>query len=1040
MRTREKVIVLLIGATLVLGALIFIGFRDNQVEANYFRWLFANRLSYGFSSPVRFLSENLSASSIFYGVLAIFALIMTVVFLRMVRDGEIQALRRMLSEMRSQQHTAESLLQEQVWKGKSHEQARTMAMQDLESSIEKIEALLEDLTEKERELKSRDAELMALKASGSAGADAAFSRTPAERLLREELDKRSDALQARDVALKDLEQRFNARSRAWENQLHNKELLLKEQQIELEASRSEVAELNNRLQHAENAKKRTDELLEEELRQKKEVLDANGLTLKNEQQRFGDKIRSLESQLGERDKALHERDTDLGSLRRQVSELESARERAERTFQEESAKAAQDRLEKDRQIRDVEQRLGANIHALQNSLSEKDLLVQVREDELKGLKSEVKVLTQRLSEMGDAKTRAEEALQQSLRQEQQLFAAEKIAFQERAERSDSQIKLLTSQVAERETFLKKRDGEIHALEQELHSFTQRMAESAAAKEQAERSLREELKKEQARRDSEEAAGRELEQRFGREVQSLTSQLAKEAESRNGREQEIKSLKNQVASLAEQLSKMGSAKERAASLLQQTLKKEKEVLQAGDSAVREIEKGFQAKIAELEEQLAANRNLVGSRDGELTAVKAELTSLHQRMADLAAAKERAESLFEEAVKDRTELLQAKEAGFKKLEDDLTGKIWDLEGRLRENEERLHGRESELEAVKNRLAEVASSKEQAAHALQRDLREKTDRLGEKEVAIQALEERFNAKIQTLEEELSEKQMLLDSRDAEFKALLEKINNQAEKLFDLENAKDQAARTVEAELQRATELLRSKETELQALDERLTRKVGSLEDRLSQKQGLLDVRDEEIDALMAKVGELTQKLGEIRSEREHSDVLLQEELREQSVLLQSKDFSIGELEDRLGARIEALERQVAEKQRLLEASGAEVSELRSRMNEMMEQLEEAEATKAGLENLLDQERNQSEKSLMVIGQNGEKGLEGDGRGLDTLLSEREELLKKRDNLIQNLMSELKEKKTQLARQEIQVWKDIERREAWRHRLAKIGIRMKG
>jgi hypothetical protein len=45
----------------------------------------------------------------------------------------------------------------------------------------------------------------------------------------------------------------------------------------------------------------------------------------------------------------------------------------------------------------------------------------------------------------------------------------------------------------------------------------------------------------------------------------------------------------------------------------------------------------------------------------------------------------------------------------------------------------------------------------------------------------------------------------------------------------------------------------------------------------------------------------------------------------------------------------------------------------------------------------------------------------------------------LIQNLMTELKDKKTQLARQEIEVWQKIERREAWKHRLSKFGIRLK-
>jgi hypothetical protein len=67
------------------------------------------------------------------------------------------------------------------------------------------------------------------------------------------------------------------------------------------------------------------------------------------------------------------------------------------------------------------------------------------------------------------------------------------------------------------------------------------------------------------------------------------------------------------------------------------------------------------------------------------------------------------------------------------------------------------------------------------------------------------------------------------------------------------------------------------------------------------------------------------------------------------------------------------------------------------------------------------------------------GEAGGLETLLSEREQLLQARDKLIQNLMTELREKKTQLARQEIEVWQKIERREAWKHRLSKIGIRIK-
>ena len=107
MRTREKVVVLLLLAALILGALIFFAFRDNEVEANRFRWLLANNLKYSLSSPGRFIDE-LPAGSLVYGGLAIFAVVMAIIVLKMVRDGEIQALRRHLLNLRAEKNQTES--------------------------------------------------------------------------------------------------------------------------------------------------------------------------------------------------------------------------------------------------------------------------------------------------------------------------------------------------------------------------------------------------------------------------------------------------------------------------------------------------------------------------------------------------------------------------------------------------------------------------------------------------------------------------------------------------------------------------------------------------------------------------------------------------------------------------------------------------------------------------------------------------------------------------------------------------------------------
>jgi chromosome segregation ATPase len=209
------------------------------------------------------------------------------------------------------------------------------------------------------------------------------------------------------------------------------------------------------------------------------------------------------------------------------------------------------------------------------------------------------------------------------------------------------------------------------------------------------------------------------------------------------------------------------------------------------------------------------------------------------------------------------------------------------------------------------------------------------------------------------------------------------------------------------------------------------------------LLETRDSEIDALMAKVSELTQERAEVASERDKSDRLVQEELREKSALLQAKESSIGEVKEQMSTKIQSLERQLMEKQKVLESSGTELGELRSQVYVLTERLGEAEGAKVRAESLLHEERKKAEHAQFfaepAAPQNAHNRLNGESHGLDRLVSERDELLKARDKLIQDLMSELKEKKTALAKHEIEVWRGIERRDAWKHRLSKIGIRLK-
>jgi hypothetical protein len=101
--------------------------------------------------------------------------------------------------------------------------------------------------------------------------------------------------------------------------------------------------------------------------------------------------------------------------------------------------------------------------------------------------------------------------------------------------------------------------------------------------------------------------------------------------------------------------------------------------------------------------------------------------------------------------------------------------------------------------------------------------------------------------------------------------------------------------------------------------------------------------------------------------------------------------------------------------------------------------ETAKLYLEGVLQQKRYKAEQADESSQRADSRVANGEAHDVDALLGEREQLLKTRDKLIQDLMTELKEKKTQLAKQEIEVWQKIERREAWKHRLSKFGIRIK-
>ncbi len=91
----------------------------------------------------------------------------------------------------------------------------------------------------------------------------------------------------------------------------------------------------------------------------------------------------------------------------------------------------------------------------------------------------------------------------------------------------------------------------------------------------------------------------------------------------------------------------------------------------------------------------------------------------------------------------------------------------------------------------------------------------------------------------------------------------------------------------------------------------------------------------------------------------------------------------------------------------------------------------------NVLEEQLKEAENGQRAKLGNGSENGEVDG--LNTIRTEREDLLKERDKLFNNRMSGFKEKTCQLAKQESDIWQGIERRDVWKRRLSKIGVRLK-
>jgi chromosome segregation ATPase len=629
--------------------------------------------------------------------------------------------------------------------------------------------------------------------------------------------------------------------------------------------------------------------------------------------------------------------------------------------------------------------------------------------------AEIRAFRDRLIQMEVAKAEVETLLQDAVWKEKHARDAKETAVKE-LEGNLNRIYDLENQLRETEQLLWTREKEFKALSSQGSAGTEPARGAGAAKAARDKALQEEIKKNAELLQAKDVAMQQLESRLSRKIRSLEHELGDQVKLLREREEDLEDLGTQLA-------EKSAAQSRAESLLEEELNRGKQSLQAKESAISDLGKRLKGEIDALQSQLSEKRSLLQNQSTEAAELKAQVNALTARLADAASAKERVESQRLEELKKQTQALQAKDAAIKKLEERAQGTLHDFEARLAEKEKLSKDQDAELLALRSRVHELSrtgSAKEQSQSLLQQELKSQAEALRSRDAAIKEKEKKLDGKIQALEFQLTEKEALLQSRSTELAGLKGEVDVVTRRLADAASAKERAENLLQQELKKRSELLRSKDSALQEAENNLLAKVRALESQLGERDAFLRERDTQMQDLRAQLTKMS-------SMNEEARRLLADELKKLRPALERKDAAIKALEEKWTTTVRPLEERVDGQETLLNQRAAQIEALRSELDTLKTQLTETSASAEPAEGAQVPRTKEFEESVKRI------------HTLERSLRETGDLMKTRDEKIERLEAELKEKRTELAKHEIEVWQAVERRSQWKRRLSKFGIPIK-
>ncbi|KAM4600298.1 kinesin-like protein KIF20B [Fundulus diaphanus] len=794
--------------------------------------------------------------------------------------------RRILLQLQ-QKSLQEARLEQQL---EEPQQNRALGPQNRSEGDELLEAEL-------HQEKARRAETLAALEYQTAGREEALASLQAERGAREEATaaleelrlQKEELLASLDEERKEGERAraaLEAQRRAYQEEKRSRE----EAQAALEAERKDV----NRLVLDGEQRQQQEQLLQEQLRQLSEKLEAQTATL----QPAAREVLNQEVQ---------ELTREVQRLNQELKDKQEEQEELRLQLREEISELSRRLAEEDKEIKQKQ------IQELQCELQE----VQAAEKLNQELKEEQEELRLQLEFQGESSRQEAEQLREKL---QELEA--QLGSQHQTSRRGAELLEASQQ----------------ELQEQKVSWKQQLEEQQAV------SCKQLEELEQKLREQQEAAGA-----LSKELKEAELHRAAASSEAEALQREKAELQRQVTSLTEELSALGAVKEES-SELEQRLKEKEEALAQMERASAQRGAELQEKLQEAERQLAAlqrslqeakerrdeeehqavqeARRREAERRRELLAVAHE--ALAQKEAELEKRAEEISRLKENTQQeaDRAEKLSLELQRKQDDSSDLREKLADYKKQMQQVQKEISAMRDEEKVLKQKLADADKVKKQ----LQLDLssRDRTiqqlraeqpdsksdqtlqlyqkacNELEAKQQVMEdmrlALTEQEETQEQ-MEQVLEEKMGLLQELSAEVNRLKEKVLQQNQGAGgpseDLDLAKDEASRAQEslkilteksqAERRRwqkeklsligqakEAEDKRNQEMRKFAEDrERYCRQQSLLESKLLEKEAAMESWRKERDALVAALEVQLQKL--LSSQAEKDKVI--KELSEQS-----------------------------------------------------------------------------------------------------------------------------------------------------------------